>query len=127
MNKLLLKNFHLIDPSENLNDVSDLLIEDGIIKQISPYIDLSDVKIIDGNKNLLIPGLIDFHVHYRDPGETYKEEIFTGSRASAKGGFIVIIGSGVLQVSETAMLLIQLPLLTVFPNIPDIQTLQGSL
>ncbi len=91
MNKLLLKNFHLIDPSENLNDVSDLLIEDGIIKQISPSIDLSDVKIIDGNKNLLLPGLIDFHVHYRDPGETYKEDIKTGSEASAKGGFTTVI------------------------------------
>jgi len=91
MNKLLLKNFHLIDPSENLNNISDLLIEDGIIKEISPSIDSADVNTIDGNKNLLIPGLIDFHVHYRDPGETYKEDIKTGSRASSKGGFTTVI------------------------------------
>ena len=75
MNKILLKNYHLFDPSEKLNYFGDLLIQDDKIKQISPSIELSDIKIINGNGKLLIPGLIDFHVHYRDPGETYKEDI----------------------------------------------------
>jgi len=91
MNKLLLKNFTIIDPSENFKNVKDLLIVEGKIKEISESIDLSDIKIIEGNNNYLIPGLIDLHVHYRDPGETYKEDIKTGSYASAKGGFTTVV------------------------------------
>ena len=91
MNKILLKNYHLFDPSEKLNYFGDLLIQDDKIKQISPSIELSDIKIINGNGKLLIPGLIDFHVHYRDPGEKYKEDIKTGSEASLKGGFTTVI------------------------------------
>jgi len=91
MNNLLLKNFHIFDPSEKLDLISDILIEDGLIKEISPSIEFDGIKTIEGNEELLIPGLIDFHVHYRDPGETYKEDIKTGSKASAKGGFTTVI------------------------------------
>lgn len=91
MNKLLFKNFEIIDPSQNLNSIKDLLIVDGKIQEISHSLDVSDVKIIDGSNKTLIPGLIDFHVHYRDPGETYKEDIKTGSEASAKGGFTTVV------------------------------------
>ena len=90
-NSLLLKNFRLFDPSEKLDKISDLLIQDGKIKIIDEFIKINNVKTIQGNEQILLPGLIDFHVHYRDPGETYKEEIFTGSRASAKGGFTTVI------------------------------------
>ena len=90
-NRLLLRDFRLFDPSEKLDKISDILIEDGKITKIDEFIDISNVEIIQGNKQILLPGLIDFHVHYRDPGETYKEEIFTGSRASAKGGFTTVI------------------------------------
>lgn len=90
-NSLLLRDFRLFDPSEKLDKISDILIEDGKITKIDEFIDISNVEIIQGNKQILLPGLIDFHVHYRDPGETYKEEIFTGSRASAKGGFTTVI------------------------------------
>ena len=87
----MLRDFRLFDPSEKLDKISDILIEDGKITKIDEFIDISNVEIIQGNKQILLPGLIDFHVHYRDPGETYKEEIFTGSRASAKGGFTTVI------------------------------------
>ena len=90
-NRLLLRDFRLFDPSEKLDKISDILIEDGKITKIDEFIDISNVEIIQGKKQILLPGLIDFHVHYRDPGETYKEEIFTGSRASAKGGFTTVI------------------------------------
>ena len=90
-NSLLLRDFRLFDPSEKLDKISDILIENGKITKIDEFIDISNVEIIQGNKQILLPGLIDFHVHYRDPGETYKEEIFTGSRASAKGGFTTVI------------------------------------
>jgi len=75
-NRLLLRDFRLFDPSEKLDKISDILIEDGKITKIDEFIDISNVEIIQGNKQILLPGLIDFHVHYRDPGETYKEEIF---------------------------------------------------
>ncbi len=72
-NSLLLRDFRLFDPSEKLDKISDILIEDGKITKIDEFIDISNVEIIQGNKQILLPGLIDFHVHYRDPGETYKE------------------------------------------------------
>ena len=91
MNNLILKNVHLLDPSENLDSLSDILISDGKIKKISKKIEINKEKVIDGKNRLLVPGLIDFHVHYRDPGETYKEDIKSGSIASAKGGFTTVV------------------------------------
>ena len=91
MNDLILKNVHLLDPSENLDSLSDILISDGKIKKISKKIEINKEKVIDGKNRLLVPGLIDFHVHYRDPGETYKEDIKSGSIASAKGGFTTVV------------------------------------
>ena len=52
---------------------------------------ITNEEIIDANNKILLPGLIDFHVHYRDPGETYKEDIKSGSNASAKGGFTTVV------------------------------------
>ena len=91
MSDLILKNVHLLDPSEKLDSLSDILISDGKIKKISKKIDNNNEKVIDGKNRLLVPGLIDFHVHYRDPGETYKEDIKSGSIASAKGGFTTVV------------------------------------
>ena len=91
MKNLIIKNAYLIDPSENLDLVSDILISDGKIKKISKKIEITNEEIIDANNKILLPGLIDFHVHYRDPGETYKEDIESGSNASAKGGFTTVV------------------------------------
>ena len=91
MSDLILKNVHLLDPSEKLDSLSDILISDGKIKKISKKIDNNNEKVIDCKNRLLVPGLIDFHVHYRDPGETYKEDIKSGSIASAKGGFTTVV------------------------------------
>ena len=91
MKNLIIKNAYLIDPSENLDLVSDILISDGKIKKISKKIEITNEEIIDANNKILLPGLIDFHVHYRDPGETYKEDIKSGSNASAKGGFTTVV------------------------------------
>ena len=91
MRNFIIKNANIIDPSENLNQISDLLINDGKIIEISKNIENSDLEIIDINKKTLIPGLIDLHVHYRDPGETYKENIKSGSKSSAKGGFTTVV------------------------------------
>jgi len=91
MRNFIIKNANIIDPSENLHQISDLLINDGKIIEISENIENSDLEIIDINKKTLIPGLIDLHVHYRDPGETYKENIESGSKSSAKGGFTTVV------------------------------------
>jgi len=124
MNKLLLKNFTIIDPSGNLKNINDLLIVDGKIKELSESIELSDAKIIEGNKNILIPGLIDLHVHYRDPGETYKEDIKTGSMASAKGGFttVVMMSNTSPAIDNLSALLEQKQIIDLYSKIRVLQT-----
>lgn len=64
---------------------ADILVENGKIAAIGQ--NLSAEKVIDAKNKLVTPGLIDVHVHYRDPGQTYKEDIYTGTRAAAAGGF----------------------------------------
>jgi dihydroorotase len=71
----------------NLDDTLDLLIEDGKIANISKNIEAGGAETIDARGKLVVPGLIDIHVHLRDPGYEYKEDIVTGTRAAAAGGF----------------------------------------
>ena len=81
---LLLKNPRVIDPSQDLDKVSDILIEDNRIKSIGTF-DSAD-KVIDCRGYIAAPGLVDMHVHLRDPGQTHKEDIITGCNAAAAGG-----------------------------------------
>ncbi|MCT7758988.1 MAG: amidohydrolase family protein, partial [Lactobacillus gasseri] len=67
---------------------ADVLIEGKKIKAIG--IDLDAENVIDAQGMLVSPGLVDVHVHYRDPGQTYKEDIKTGSQAAARGGFTTV-------------------------------------
>ncbi|WP_042708259.1 dihydroorotase [Methanobrevibacter wolinii] len=83
---LLLKNCKLINKKGEFY----IGIENGIIKKISKLPEEAD-EIIDINNNIVLPGLIDPHVHFRDPGMTYKEDIKTGSMAAANGGFTTVI------------------------------------
>ena len=87
---LLIKNGRVLNPSENVDDIMDILVEDGIIKKRDKSIDCNADKIVDAKGCYVMPGLIDLHVHFRDPGLTYKEDIETGSRAAAKGGFTTV-------------------------------------
>ena len=77
MDKLLIKNVHIIDPSQSLDCISDIMVEDGIISKIGENL-TADCKIIDGSGFYAAPGLVDMHVHLRDPGFTDKEDIITG-------------------------------------------------
>ncbi len=89
--RILIKNGHLIDPSDNLDRVADLLIEDGKIARIDENITISsDIEIMDATGQLVVPGLIDMHTHLREPGYEYKETIRTGTMAAAAGGFTTI-------------------------------------
>lgn len=84
--KLLIKNGYIID-SDN-DGKADVLIEDGVIKEVRPGIDESMAdELIDASGRYVMPGFIDLHVHFREPGYTHKETVRTGSRAAAKGGY----------------------------------------
>lgn len=88
--KILIKNGRVINPASNTDKKADVLIADGKVDKISEKIlDLAD-KIIDAEGKWVVPGLIDVHVHLREPGFEYKETIATGSHAAAAGGFTTI-------------------------------------
>lgn len=82
--KTVIKNGRIIDPSQNMDKISDLLIEDGRISCIGN--NLEGDTVIDASGSVVAPGLVDMHVHLRDPGQEYKEDIVTGTRAAAYGG-----------------------------------------
>ena len=89
--KLLIKNALVIDPSQNLHEVTDLLCEDGKVAKIGKELTDTAEEVIDANGLALMPGLIDLHVHLRDPGLTAKEDIFTGTMAAAAGGVTSVL------------------------------------
>ena len=85
---LLIKNGRVIDPSQNLDEKLDLLVENGLVKEIGKGLTApAGVKVIDASGKYVVPGLIDMHVHLRDPGLEYKEDIVSGTKAAAAGGF----------------------------------------
>ena len=84
---LLIKNIIAVDPQTDLNGLTDIAVENGIITKIGKIDEQCD-NVIDGNGKLCaMPGLFDMHVHLRDPGLTYKEDIITGAMAAKAGGF----------------------------------------
>jgi dihydroorotase len=90
--KLLIKNGRVVDPRNARDDLLDILVEEGRIKGIAPAIEAEDAVLIDASNRVVAPGLIDMHVHFRQPGRhEYKETIRTGSRAAAKGGFTTVV------------------------------------
>ena len=90
--KLLIKNARVINPSDYFDDISDIGIKDGVIEEISCSIcDEGYDRVIDGSGLVAAPGLIDVHVHFRDPGLTYKEDIETGAKAAVRGGYTTVV------------------------------------
>lgn len=95
---LLIKNGYILDPASGYEGDADILIENGKIKKlylgITGLVDESlfeDLEVIDANGLYVAPGLVDVHVHFRDPGFLYKEDIETGAKAAAKGGFTTVV------------------------------------
>jgi dihydroorotase len=88
--KLLIKGGRLLDPANGIDDQLDLLIENGIVAAIGGDLDAGDAQILDAKNRLVVPGLIDIHVHLREPGYEYKEDIQSGVRAAAAGGFTAV-------------------------------------
>ncbi len=84
--KLIIKAGRVIDPANGLDAVRDILVEDGVIVQVTESISAEDAESVDATGKLVVPGLIDIHTHLRDPGFEYKEDIISGTRAAAAGG-----------------------------------------
>src|SRR5690348_17498419 len=90
---LLLRGGRIIDPSQQMDSVADLLIEKDTIESLGPNIDVGsrdDVEIMDCTGRVVAPGLIDVHCHLREPGREDVETIATGARAAAAGGFTAV-------------------------------------
>lgn len=88
--KLLIKNGRVVDPSQHLDAVVDVLVEEGKIKEIAPSITAQVEEIYDASGLVLVPGLVDLHTHLREPGCEAKEDILTGTQAAAHGGFTTV-------------------------------------
>jgi len=84
---ILIKNGRVIDPANQIDGQLDLLIENGKIVKVGKGLKADKAEIIDASGQLVVPGLIDLHVHLRDPGLEYKEDIVSGTSAAVAGGF----------------------------------------
>jgi len=85
----LIQGGRVIDPANNIDDTLDVLIENGKIEAVGKHL-AADAEVIDASGMIVAPGLVDMHVHLRDPGRTDEETVETGLRAAAKGGFTSI-------------------------------------
>ena len=89
---MILKKGHLINPATGTDAVMDIRFGNGIIQEIGTDLTPSvSEKVLDISGLIVAPGLVDTHIHFRDPGFTYKEDLHTGSLAAAKGGFTSVI------------------------------------
>ncbi len=91
MRRLLIRGGRLVDPSQGLDGALDLLVEDGLVAAIDRGIPAPEgAEVVDAAGLVVVPGLIDIHVHLREPGQEYKETVETGTRAAAAGGFTAV-------------------------------------
>ena len=92
---ILIKNGRIVDPVRQFDDIADILIEGKNIVKVGKNLKLdendSNLRVIDASGLVAAPGLVDAHVHFRDPGFTYKEDIGTGAKAAVKGGFTMVV------------------------------------
>lgn len=89
---ILIKNGRLVNPATNTDEVMDVAIENGKILKVGKEIEENGFeKVIDASGKIVAPGLIDVHVHFRDPGFEHKEDLITGSASAAKGGFTTVV------------------------------------
>ncbi len=88
--KLLIKGGRLLDPSQGTDAQLDILVEDGKVSRIGESLQAEGAEVVQADGKLVVPGLLDIHVHLRDPGYEYKEDIVSGTRAAAAGGFTSI-------------------------------------
>ena len=88
---LLIKNGTVINPGDKTMTKADVLIKDGTVAEVAPAIKEKADEVYDAKGCYVMPGFIDLHVHLRDPGLEYKEDIQTGGAAALHGGFTTIV------------------------------------
>lgn len=125
---MLIKNGTLIDPFTKTFKKTDIYLEEGVIKEIAEDLSVkatsTDTTVINAEGLLVAPGLIDTHIHFRDPGFTYKEDLHTGSLAAAKGGV-----TSVICMANTSPVVDSVPVLTdilMRAKAEDIRIFQSS-
>ena len=107
---LVIKNGRVMDPKTGLDQVCDLLVDQGKIMEMGPSLSHEGAQVIDASGKVVAPGLVDIHVHFREPGQTHKEDIHTGALAAAAGGFTTVV-----MMANTT------------PTISDVETLKEVL
>ena len=90
MSALLLKGGRVIDPAAQRDEICDVLIEDGVIRQVGKDLSANGAEVYDAAGKIVTPGFIDMHTHLREPGQEAKEDFASGSRAGAAGGYTTI-------------------------------------
>lgn len=88
---LWIRNGRVIDPSQNLDEIRDIFVLNGKFAETLPDNQRGQCREIDATGKVVAPGLIDIHVHFREPGQTHKETILSGSQAAAAGGFTTVV------------------------------------
>ena len=88
---ILIKGGLVVDPANKIEKIADVLVEDGRIAKVAENIEVNGAEVIDAKGKIVAPGLIDLHVHFREPGLEYKEDITTGSRAATRGGVTTVV------------------------------------
>ena len=88
--KTLVRAGRLVDPSLGIDAQRDVLIENGFVIAIGEHLDAADARVVDATNAIVAPGFIDMHVHLREPGQTHKETIATGTAAAVAGGFAAV-------------------------------------
>ncbi len=89
--KQIIKNGFVINPDKGFAGKADILVNYGVIERVAENINDPDAKIIDASGMIVSPGLVDLHVHFREPGFEHKEDIDSGSRAAVKGGVTTVL------------------------------------
>ena len=107
---LLIKNGRVVDPKSGFDQVADVLVHGKKVVKIADAIEEAGAEVIDATGLVVAPGLVDIHVHFREPGQTHKEDIHTGALAAAAGGF-----TSVVMMANTN------------PTISDVETLKEVL
>ncbi len=91
MSSILIKNARIIDPSGEFDRIGDIYVGGGVIISVGENLSMEADSVIDASGLIASPGLVDMHVHLRDPGFTYKEDIFSACEAAAAGGVTTIV------------------------------------